>query len=105
MCVELLAHPFCRLQYHAEQCFTQDVTHGPAAVQVAGQEAGQNLQDPPSPDSYVPEEAAAAPTTGNSEQEEVRQVSKAEDGPQEVRLWLHLVGNGTGLSLFSKAFS
>ena len=79
--------------------------HGPAAVQVAGQEAGQDLQDPPSPDSYEPEEVATALTAGNDEEEEVRQDSKGGGGPQEVRLWVHLAGSGTCLSLVSMACS
>ena len=88
MHVELVAHPLCRPQYQAQQCFKQNFTHvpGPAAVQVAGQEAGQDLQDSPSPDSYEPEEVATALNAGNSEEEEIRQDSKSGDGPQEVRL-------------------
>ena len=64
---------------------------GPAAVQVAGQEAGQDLQNSPSPDSYEPEEVAAAVNASNVEEEEVRQGFKGQDGPQEVRLWVQLV--------------
>ena len=60
-------------------------------MQVAGQEAGQDLQDPPSP---PPEEVGAALNAGTKEEEGVRQESKSEDGPQEVRrcgcTWLGL---------------
>eukprot|EP00891_Asterochloris_glomerata_P001453 jgi/Astpho2/1453/Aster-06302 len=53
-------------------------------IQVAGQEAGQDLQNSPSPDSYEPEEVAAAVNASNVEEEEVRQGFKGQDGPQEA---------------------